>query len=144
MRRLISYILALAVAGGVGLMAQKAQTPEDLDRAMKRVAQANGVVNKSIQSMAYADAKKSLAIVEEALGDAHNFWVVNKKDDAVAMSKDAMAKVDALDAALSASAPDQPAVLAAMKQLGGTCAGCHKAYREQDANQQYQLKAGSI
>ncbi len=144
MRRFVSYMLALALVGGVGLMAQKAETPDDLDKAMKKLAAANGVVNKSIQAMNYADARKSLDIVEDALEDAHNFWVVKKKDDAIAMSKDALAKVNALGTALSASAPDQAAVLAAMKQVGGTCAGCHKAYREQDANQQYQLKAGSI
>jgi hypothetical protein len=31
-----------------------------------------------------------------------------------------------------------------MKTAGGACGACHKTYREQDANMQYQLKAGSI
>ena len=39
--------------------------------------------------------------------------------------------------------PDQQVILAAFKQVGGTCAACHKQYREQDENQQYRLKGGS-
>jgi cytochrome c556 len=76
--------------------------------------------------------------------DAENFWVMHKKDDAIAMSKDAVATVTALETALSATAPDTEGVMAAVKVAGGTCGACHKQYREQDANMQYQLKAGTI
>ena len=144
MRRFTTYVIAVLVAGSAALVARKAQTPEDLDKAMKKLMPANAAMNKAIKSMAWADAKKQLDVVEEALEDAHNFWVVKKKDDAMKMSKDALAKIAALENAVSASTPDHAAVLAAMKEVGGTCAGCHKVYREQDANQQYQLKAGSI
>ena len=72
--------------------------------------------------------------------DAENFWVVNKKDDAVKMNKDAIARVTAVEEALSASSPDQQAVMAAFKQVGATCGACHKQYRAQDENQQYILK----
>ena len=61
--------------------------------------------------------------------DAENFWVCNKKDDAIAFSKDSIAKVTALEQALSAPAPDQQAALAALKAAGGTCGACHKTYR---------------
>ena len=90
--------------------------------------------------MAYADAKANVATVKQALTDAENFWVVNKKDDAVKMSKDAIARVTAVEGAPSAAAPDQQAVMAAFKQVGATCLGCHEAYRAQDENQQYILK----
>ena len=82
--------------------------------------------------------------VKQALTDAENFWVMHKKDDAIAMSKDSIAKVTALEAAVSAPMPDMEAVMAAVKVAGGTCGACHKQYREQDANMQYQLKAGTI
>ena len=39
--------------------------------------------------------------------DAENFWVMHKKDDAIAFSKDAIAKVTAVEAAVSAPTPDQ-------------------------------------
>jgi cytochrome c556 len=40
--------------------------------------------------------------------------------------------------------PDQQAVLAAQKTVGGTCGACHKTYRAQDENQKYIIKPGSI
>jgi cytochrome c556 len=111
---------------------------------MKRIAPAQAATNKAIQSMSWADAKAQVAVVKQSLADTESFWTAKKKDDAVGMLKDSIAKVTAVEQALNAPMPDQQAVLAAFKQVGATCAACHKQYREQDANQQYQLKAGSI
>ena len=30
-----------------------------------------------------------------------------------------------------------------MKEVGGTCSACHKQYREQDAEGNYKIKAGT-
>jgi hypothetical protein len=109
---------------------------------MKKIAPANGAMNKAIKSMAWTDAKKQVAIVEEALTDAHNFWVVKKKDDAVKMSSDSLAKLKALKGTLDAATPDSSAVMAAQKEFASSCLGCHKVYREQDANQSFVLKPG--
>jgi cytochrome c556 len=143
MRRFITYVIAVLIAGSAALVAQRAQTPEDLDKAMKKVGPANGAMNKAIKSMAWADAKKQLEIVDDALEDAHNFWVVKKKDDAVKMSNDAMAKADVLEELLEKSTPDSVAITAAAKEFASSCLGCHKQYREQDANQQFILKPGT-
>jgi mono/diheme cytochrome c family protein len=94
-------------------------------------------MNRAIKSMAWSDAKKQLGVVEEALEDAHNFWVVKKKDDARKMSKEAMAKAEALEDQLGKSAPDSVAVTMGQKEFASSCLGCHKQYREQDANQQF-------
>ena len=142
MRRFTTYVIAVLIAGSAALAAQKASTPEDLDKAMKKIGPANGAMNKAIKSMAWSDARKQAAIIEEALVDAHNFWVVKKKDDAVKMSSDAMAKVKALKGTLDAASPDSATVMAAAKEFASSCLGCHKVYREQDANQQFVLKAG--
>lgn len=142
MQRFVTYVLAVLIAGSSGLVAQKAQSAADLDKAMKKLGPANGALNKAIKSAAWADAKKQVAIVEEALEDAHNFWVVKKQDAAVKMSKDAMSKADALEDLLDTSSPDSAAVMAAAKDFASSCLGCHKAFREQDANQQFVLKAG--
>jgi cytochrome c556 len=144
MRRLVSYTLALIALVTTVVAAQKVTTPEELDKAMKKIAPAQGATNKAIQSMSWADAKAQVAIVKQSLIDTESFWTANKKDDAVAMLKDSIAKVTAVEQALNAPMPDQQAVLAAFKQVGATCAACHKQYREQDENQQYRLKAGSI
>ena len=148
MRRLhpvLSGTTALIVAlAATVTLAQKVTSPEDLDKAMKRIAPAQGAANKAIQSMAWSDAKVQIAIVKQTLADTEAFWVANKKDDAVKMLKDSIARVSAVEEAVSAPMPDQQAVLAAFKQVGATCAACHKQYREQDENQQYRLKAGTI
>jgi|SRR5688572_14266008 len=142
MRRFTTYIIAVLIAGSAAFAAQKASTPEDLDKAMKKIGPANGAMNKAIRSMAWSDAKHQVAIVEEALVDAHNFWVVKKKDDAIKMSADAQAKLKALKATLDKSSPDSAVVMAAAKEFASSCLGCHKSYREQDANQQFVLKSG--
>ena len=142
MRRFTTYVLAVLLTATAAMAAQKASTPEDLDKAMKRIGPANGAMNKAIRTMAWADARKQVAIVEEALVDAHNFWVVKKKDDAVKMSTDAQAKLKAPKTTLDPSSPDSATVMAAAKEFASSCLGCHKAYREQDANQQFVLKSG--
>jgi cytochrome c556 len=142
MRRFTTYLMAVLIAGSAVLAAQKAQTPEDLDKAMKKIAPANGALNKAIKSMAWDDAKKQAVIVETALMDAHNFWVIKKKDEALKMSTDALAKVKALKGTLEQPAPDSTAVMAAAKEFASSCLGCHKAFREQDASGMYVLKTG--
>src|ERR1044071_6694031 len=133
----------IAVAGTV-LVAQKVTNPAELDAAMKKIGPAQGAAGKAIQSGSFADAKAQVAIVKATLIGAQNFWEINKKDDAIAFSKDSIAKVTAVEEALAAPAPDQQAVLAAFKAVGGTCGACHKTYRVQDENMQYILKPGSI
>jgi cytochrome c556 len=144
MRRLLSYTLVVIAIASVVVAAQKVTTPEELDKAMKRIAPAQAATNKAIQSMSWADAKAQVAVVKQALTDTESFWTANKKDDAVAMLKDSVAKVTAVEQAVNAPMPDQQAVLAAFKQVGATCAACHKQFREQDENQQYRLKTGAI
>jgi cytochrome c556 len=145
MRRILTIATAamMAVAGTV-LVAQKVTTPAELDAAMKKIAPAQGATGKAIQSGDFATAKAQVATVKQALTDAENFWVANKKDDAIAMSKDAIAKVTAVEQALSAATPDAQAVMAAFKAVGGTCGACHKTYRVQDENMQYILKPGTV
>ena len=93
MRRLFSYTLAVTALATAVVAAQKVTTPEELDKAMKRIAPAQGATNKAIQSMSWADAKAQVAIVKQALMDTESFWAANKKDDAVTMLKDSIAKV---------------------------------------------------
>jgi cytochrome c556 len=145
MRRLLTNTTALLLAlTGTVAVAQKATNPAELEGAMKRVSAANAITGKAIKSGAFDEAKASVAQVKQALMDAENFWVMNKKDDAVKMSKDAIAKVTALEAAVSAAAPTQEAALAAAKEVGATCTACHMVYRVQNEDKTYSLKPGTI
>jgi len=145
MRRLLTYTTALLVAlAGTVALAQKVTSPTELATTMKKIAGAQAGVAKAIKSEAYADAKTNVAQVKAALIDAENFWVVNKKDDAVKLSKDAVAKVTALETILSAGTVDQQAAFAAVKEVGGACAACHKEYRIQNEDKTYAIKPGVI
>ena len=141
MRRFATYVIAVTMLAGAVLSAQKVTTPEELDKTMKAVGASQGAAGKAINAMAYADAAKSVAATKQLLMDAENFWVANKKDDAVKMSKEVIANLDKLAAILSAPAPDQAAALAALKGAG--CANCHGVYRAGEAGN-FTIKPGSI
>lgn len=143
MRRFVTFVLTFAVAGSV-LIAEKAKTADDMDKAMKKIGTTQQTVNKMIQSMQYADAKKNVEIIKTTLADAENFWVLNKKADAQAFSKDVIAKIDALDKLLADKAPDQAKATAAYREAAAACNACHKVYRGTDANNQFIIKPGSI
>ena len=145
MRRMLTVVTATIVAlAGTVALAQKVTSPAELDATMKKIAPAQGATAKAIQAGDFAAAKASVAIVKQALMDAENFWVMNKKDDAIAFSKDAVAKATAVEQLLNAATPDAQAILAAQKTAGGACGACHKTYREQDENMQYRIKTGAI
>jgi cytochrome c556 len=144
MRRLLTFMLTFALAGTALLAAEKAKTPQDMDAAMKKVGKTQQDLNKAINAMAYADAKKQVEIMKTTLTDAENFWVVNKKADAQQFSKDVIAKLDVLDKALAEKAPDQAKATAAYKEATAACNSCHKVYRGVDANSQFIIKPGSI
>ena len=145
MRRLIGYAVTLSVVlGGAAIVAQsKVTTPEELDKVMKK-ASAFRQVDKAVQSNNAADAKAQLAIVKAAVLESQSFWVTHKKDDAVKMNKESLAKLDELEKVLSTGTLDVAAATAAFKQAGGACRACHQQYRIEDDKNEYHLKPGSV
>ena len=145
MRHFVGYAMALSVAlGGAALVAQsKVATAEELDKIMKK-ASAFRQVDKAVQSNNAADAKAQLAIVKAAVLESQSFWVTHKKDDAVKMNRESLAKLDELEKALSTGTLDVAAATAACKQAGGACRTCHQQYRIEDDKNEYHLKPGSV
>ena len=144
MRRSVVYAGALCLALGALVAAQqKVTTVQELDAVMKK-AGAFRQVDKAVQSSNASDAKAQLAVVKQAVLDSQSFWVAHKKDDALKMNKDALAKIDALDKVLSAGTLDVAAATAAFKETGGACRACHQQYRAEDADNAYILKPGSV
>ena len=142
MIRCVKYAAAVLVAlSSTVAVAQKVTTVEELDKTMKRVGPAQQSMNKAIQSMAYADARKNIPVVRQAMLDAENFWVTRKKDDAIKATKETVARLDALDKVL-ASSPNAATATAAFKELGGSCRSCHMTYREQ-VGDDFRLKPGT-
>jgi cytochrome c556 len=142
MRSVRTYAVA-AMAVWVGVVAAGAQTkistPEEYDKVMKAVGKANSQLQEAVKNGTFAEAKTALATIRQSFTLAETFWVANKKDEAVKLTKDAAAKAEALDKALAASAPDAAAVTAAFKELGASCRGCHMGWRVRDAEGNYQI-----
>jgi hypothetical protein len=145
MRRFLLCAAALMAVIVVDVLAQKVTTVEEYAALMKANAQAAGATNKAIGSMAYADARMNVATLRKNYMALQGFWEDKKKDDAVAIVKDGLTQLDSLDKMLGAATVDQMAAQAAMKGFqGATCGGCHKAYREGDAQSGFKFKAGVI
>jgi cytochrome c556 len=145
MRRFLLCVSALGVVLGAGVLAQKVTTVEEYAQLMKANAQAIGGANKAIGAAAYADARMQVATLRKNYMALQGFWADKKKDDAVAIVKDGLTRLDALDKTLSAPTVDPMAAQAAAKEFGGaTCGACHKLYREGDAQSGFKFKAGVI
>jgi mono/diheme cytochrome c family protein len=127
-------------------MAQaKLTTVEEYAKVMKANAGAAGPMNKAIGSGAFADARPHVATLRQNYMALQGFWMDKKKDDAVAIVKDGLSRLDALDKLLSAPTVDQMAAQAAAKEFGGnTCGACHKLYREGDAQTGFRFKPGVL
>ena len=121
----------------------KVTTAGELDAVMKK-ATAFRQVDKAVQSNNAADAKAQLAIVKAAVLESQSFWVSHKKDDAVQMNKESLAKLDELEKVLSVEPLDAGKATVAFKQAGGACRTCHLQYRIEDDQNQYHLKPGSV
>ena len=141
MRPFQKFAVVLLIAGAVSVAAAQQTTTTaptkisnvaDYATTMKMLGGALGAVNKAIGSNAFGDAKTQLTTARQGLTAVQTFWEAQQKADLTQMAKDALAKVDALDKTLSASAVDQTAALAGFKELAGACGACHKQYRDQD------------
>ena len=138
--------VALVALLGAIIVAQapaKIATLTDHAALMKSNAQANGTLNKSLESGAFADARKATATLRTNFTTLRTFWTEKKNAEALKIVGDGLMRLEALDKILAASAPDQMAAQAAAKQFGGnTCATCHKMLREGDAQTGFRFRAG--
>jgi len=100
--------------------------------AMKTVGQAFTATNAAVAKNQTDDAKAYLAISRDRLATTITFWRDRKRDDAITMLRTALARMDDLDAALSAERVDARVTSNLTKQIGEACEACHQAYREQD------------
>ncbi len=149
MQRLFVWVTSLMIVAlgvVVGAQTKPVTTPEEHAAVMKSNGSAAGPMFKAIGSGAFADARTQVATLRENFMALQGFWASKKKDDAVAIVKDGLAKLDALDKMLAAPAPDQMAAQAAAKEFqGATCGACHKLYRDGDGKTTpYTFKPGVL
>jgi hypothetical protein len=122
-------------------LAQVVFTTDDLDRAMKAVGRNVALATTAIDSKDVAEAKVRVARAREQLSPTISFWQNGKRPDAMKMVREATARLDDLDTALSASPVDMARVTAAAAGVDRACQACHTVYREEDpAAKTFRLK----
>jgi hypothetical protein len=132
MRRVIAAILL----GGSLLVAEVPYplfTPGDFVASMKALGRNFTAVNSLIATGDYDSAKQQLARSREVLATTISYWRDRKRNDAIKMLRDGVAKMDALDAVLSLEKVDPGSATGAALQVASSCQSCHAAYREQNA-----------
>jgi hypothetical protein len=149
MRGLLAVAIAAALltVGPATSLAQKSRYPvftaDHLNDAMTTAGLAFALTEASVAKNDFENAKDYLVRVRDWLAPTITFWRDRKASDAVAMLRDTLAKLDALDAALSAQSVDTAAAARLVKQAAGSCDACHAKYREQDpSTKEYRVKAG--
>ena len=120
-------------------------TSDHFVAAMKTVGQAFSAVNAALARNDIDDAKAYLVVSRDRLATTITFWRDRKKDDAIKMLRDSVARLDDLDAALSVESVDRTEVSAVAGRVVVTCENCHAAYRDQDpATKAYRFKTGLV
>jgi len=146
MNRFVSLgaFLIVTWALSVALVAQKTFTIDDLDKLMKKDGPAQAALAKALSTGNQAVAKTQLATLKSALLESQEFWIANKRPDAIVFGRTVVQKLDELDKIISAPELDTDKALAATRELAAACNSCHKVYRAADENGQFMLKPGSI
>jgi hypothetical protein len=135
--------LAALAAAGLAQAPSKIATLADHAVLMKSNAQANGALNKSLGSGGLADAKAAAATLRTNFTTLRTFWTEKKNAEALKIVTDGLSRLEAIDKAVAATAPDQTAAQAAAKEFGGaTCAACHKMMREGDPQAGFRFREG--
>src|SRR5262245_58173160 len=99
----------MVVLSVVTIAQAKLTTLDEYTKGMKANAQANGAMNKAIGSGAFADARMQVTTLRQNFMALQGFWADKKKDDAVAIVKDGLTRLDGLDKMLAAPSVDQMA-----------------------------------
>ena len=134
---------AAACAAGIAALgaAQKVIGPEEFDRAMKTIGASVDAVDEAVASGSFAPAKTPLALARQVLASTRPVWETGGEPDAVRMTREAVAALDALDKVLSAGAVDAAAADAALRDVKRACDACHAVHREGDEETGYRRKA---
>ncbi|MEO7272946.1 MAG: hypothetical protein ABIX28_24075 [Vicinamibacterales bacterium] len=137
-------VLCAWSAAVVGAQAPKVTTPEELDKVMKKAGPAMQAVGKAVGASQFAEARTQIAIVRQAVQDSQQFWVEHKREDALKINKETLAKLDDFQKMIATDTVDAAAAGASIKAVGAACRQCHQAYRATDADNNFILKPGSL
>jgi hypothetical protein len=143
----VSFVVAGASMGSGQTRQYPVYTADHLRSAMKTVGLAVDLVRHSIEKNDPELAKDYLVRARDQLATTITFWRDRKVDDAIAILRDTLKKMDALDTAMAVGKDkmDMPAVAELVKQVNTSCDACHARYREQDTvSKEYRVKSGLL
>lgn len=120
-------------------------TADHLDTTMTTLGPNVAGIRASLGAGDFATAKERAIRSREQLATTVTFWRDNRRDDALALLRTALNRLDALDAALSTDATDAAAVAVLTTEISDACAACHEIYREQEpVSGEYRLRSGAL
>lgn len=135
-------IATSSTAQGAGAQRVANITVETHEGYMKTLTSTNTALGMKIMSNDLAGAAKDAQQIATIFGDIEKFWAQNRKQDGVMWAQ--QGRQAATDMAGALGAGDTTKAQAARKQMQGSCASCHMAYREGSPQTGYTLKAGVV
>ena len=144
------YVLPLAVLllaalawAAVGDKPYPVFTPDNFANNMRLLGPNFAAVNAALAASDFENAKAHLVRSRELLAITITFWRDRKKDDAVKILRDTLARMDDLDSDLSSEHIDPEAAKRVGTQIAAGCQSCHSLYREQiPGSKGYRIKDG--
>jgi hypothetical protein len=128
-------------AGGAAAAAGARVTIEQHEAAMKQIAQAIGVLQKSAKANDLATAATNAQTLATQFALVEQFWTQRNKPDAVKFAQ--QGRQGATDAAAAAKAGDQMKTQMAATNAQGSCKQCHSVYREGDQATGFRIAASA-
>ena len=142
--KLVRTVMMLAAAVLVGTMTLAAQggqqqwTDEQYDKVMKEVGPTAGALRKAIEGQNAELAKTNSTKIVQLFTDTHAFWTSRNVKEAAGIANDAVTHAKAVDAAIDAK--DFAKAAEHAKAMQGTCAACHKQYRDKAPDGTWRIK----
>lgn len=145
MRRNLA-VMAMCAAAVLGPAALANEAPsEAYQKAMKDMGAANQALRGHVKEIEaagaypdYSPVQKDAAALKAAFATTLAYWNEKKVDDAVKLTQAGIKGVEALEKAVAEKSYDT--LMSAAGAVGGTCAACHKAHREQLPDGTYAIK----
>jgi cytochrome c556 len=139
--RSMMLFAAAVLVGAVTITAQGGQkqwTDEAYDKVMKEVGATAGAMRKAIDGQNAELAKTNATKMVSLFTDVHAFWMARNVKEAATIANSALTHAKAVEGAIDAK--DFTKAAESAKTMQGTCAECHKTYRDKGPDGAWRIK----
>lgn len=145
---LLAVLLLAASSGWIAAAAQEKSasaypifTAEHFVSVMKSVGLGFDAASRLVNAGDYEAAKVRFIRTREQLAPTVTFWRDRDTREAIEMFREALARLDSIDDALSMESIDPAEVGTRVEKARTACQGCHVVFRDQDpATKEYRFK----